>query len=163
VGSTTVLEPWDEGVGGETSSCWGNGIVLVAELGNGMVVWVSPISSSLLRSSLIGTLRVICLLPEFDRYSKLIENIEPPFRLMYSHNLVLAAKTTIVLISAANTSQQIVRNKRGKSGDGTMVKLLETLSDLCSSSLLLVGSPRHPFLFLSSFSLSRVSLEPSFA
>jgi len=104
VGSTAVLEPWDEGLGGEASSCGRDGVILVAELGNGTVVWVSPISSNLLKSSLIGALRVIRLLPKFDWYSKLIENIEPTFCFVYSHSLVFAAKTTIVLIRTANTN-----------------------------------------------------------
>jgi len=146
VGSTAVLEPWDEGVCGEASSCWGNGVVLVAELGNGTVVWVSPISSNLLISSLIGALRIIRLLPEFDWYSKFIENIEPAFCLMYSHCLVFAAKTTIVLIRAANTNREMVRNRRRKSGDSTVIKLLESLSDSCGSSLLLVRPLAHPIL-----------------
>jgi len=150
VGSTAVLEPWDEGVGGEASSCWGNGVILVAELGNGVVVWVSPISSNLLKSSLIGALRVIRLLPELNWYSKLIENIEPTFFLVYSHSLVFAVKTTIVLIRAANTNREIVRNRRWKSGDSTMIKLLETLSDSCGSSLLLVRPLAHPIPLLSS-------------
>jgi len=152
VGSTAVLEPWDEGLGGEASACGRDGVILVAELGNGPVVWVSPISSNLLKSSLIGTLRIIRLLPKFDWYSKLIENIEPAFRLMYSHCLVFAAKTTIVLIRAANTNRERVRNRRRKSGDSTVVKLLESLSDSCGSSLLLVRPLAHPIpLFSSSF------------
>lgn len=146
MGSTAVLEPWDEGLGGVGSSCWGNRVFLVAELGDGAIVCVSPLSSSLLASSLIGTLRVICLLPEFERNSKFIENIEPTFCFVYSHSLVFAAKTTIVLIRAANTNREIVRNTRRKSGDGTMVKLLNCLSGLCGSSCSLVGPLRHPFL-----------------
>jgi len=150
VGSTAVSEPWDEGLGGEASACGRDWVILVAELGNGAVVWVSPISSSLLKSSLIGALRIIRLLPEFDWYSKLIENIEPTFCLVYSHSLVFAAKTTIVLIRAANTNREIVRNKRRKSGDGTVIKLLESLSDSCGSSLLLVRPLAHPIPLLSS-------------
>jgi len=85
------------------STCWGDGIILVAEWGDWLIIGVSPLLSNLVFSSLIGTLRIICVLPKFNRYSKLIENIEPTFCLMYAHCLVFTPRTTIVLIRMAST------------------------------------------------------------
>ena len=111
--------------------------------GKRVIVWVSPLLSKFVVSSLILILWTICLFPEFDRNSKVIDKVEPTLCLMNSHVLTLALKTTIVLIRPANTNQEIVRSTRRKRGDGTVGYLLNGKGCLGASSFFLVGPLGH--------------------